>query len=481
MPVLVWFRNDLRVDDNPALHQACQRSDDGVIAVFLLASQQWRQHDWGLPKVDFVLRNVAALSTALAACNIPLLVLTTDTFADAPRVLLRVIDHHHCSALMFNREYEWNERQRDQIVVAAMQQQGIPVQIFEDQVCLAPDCPSLQTNASKPYTVFTPFKKKWVKILEDQGLPTPLPAPVQQPPSPLIPTPVPSVKEVGGMAFSGAHLWPAGEAAARARLEQFLAAAIHTYGDRRNLPSIEGTSSLSPYLACGVISIRVCLAAAVAANHNLLASKTGPGIWISELIWREFYRHVLVHFPRVCKSQPFKQDTATVPWRQDQTQFDRWAQGQTGIPIVDAGMRQLNQTGWMHNRLRMITAMFLTKDLLMDWHWGERYFMQHLVDGDFASNNGGWQWSASTGTDAAPYFRIFNPYSQSRKFDPEGQFIRRYCPELASLDQDQIHHPAQVMPLLRTALNYPEPIVDHSDARLRTLAAFKQRSRSSSA
>ena len=475
MPNLVWFRTDLRIHDNPALYHACANSDEGVIAIFLVAGQQWQGHDWGPSKIDFVLRHVAALSEALARHRIPLLVFPADTFADAPKVLLRVAAQHHCTALYYNRDYEWNERQRDQQVVSAMQAHGIRVQVFDDQTCLPPDDPDLHTNAGKPYVVFTPFKKRWLATLQARGIPNLLPTPPIQPSLPVGSSPIPTVAEIRQTTPHCRDLWPAGEGEAQARLERFLAGPIHTYDQQRDRPSVDGTSTLSPYLACGVISSRACLLGAIAANdHELVAAKNGPGVWLSELVWREFYRHVMVHFPRVCKYQPFKLETESVPWQQDEAAFERWATGMTGFPIVDAGMRQLNQTGWMHNRLRMITAMFLTKDLLIDWRWGERYFMEHLVDGDLASNNGGWQWSASTGTDAVPYFRIFNPYSQSRKFDPQGQFIRRYCPELSALDNKKIHEPATVGPLLFASLNYPEVMVDHNEARQRILAAFKK-------
>ena len=473
MPHLVWFRNDLRVQDHPALYHACQDREDGVIAVFFVAHQQWQQHDWGAPKIDFVLRNVAALAEALAPRQIPFLVKPVETFAEAPAALLTLAQQHHCKAVYFNREYEWNEQQRDQQAIALLQAQGIRTQSFGEQTYFAPDDPEMVTKAGKPYTVFTPFKKRWLALLQTRGLSPRLPAPPVQPFLDISSSLVPSVREVLSTIPSSSHLWPAGEDIAQTRLEQFCSGPIHHYLHQRDLPTLQGTSALSPYLAAGVISIRHCLQGAIAANeHRLDAPKNGPGTWLSELVWREFYRHVMVHIPRVCRYRAFKQETEAIPWQRDPVAFERWATGNTGFPIVDAGMRQLKQTGWMHNRLRMITAMFLTKDLLIDWRWGERYFMQHLVDGDLASNNGGWQWSASTGTDAVPYFRIFNPYSQSRKVDPQGQFIRQYCPELSDLDPDQIHDPTTIGPLLRSSLDYPEPMVDHHEARQRTLAVF---------
>ncbi len=262
------------------------------------------------------------------------------------------------------------------------------------------------------------------------------------------------------------------------KLKKFASDHIDRYKSDRDFPGIPGTSQQSVYLTTGVISPRQCLHIAIEANNGKLdGGLAGPTCWISELIWREFYVHVLEAFPRVCKHRAFKPATDRISWSHDDNMFERWKTGTTGVPIVDAAMRQLNQTGWMHNRLRMVAAMYLTKDLFIDWRWGERYFMQNLVDGFLASNNGGWQWSASTGTDAAPYFRIFNPVSQSRSYDPEGTFIRTYCPELAGLNSDEIHDPYSdatgVAPLRRSKLDYPAPIVDHRAARERVLAAFK--------
>jgi deoxyribodipyrimidine photo-lyase len=268
-------------------------------------------------------------------------------------------------------------------------------------------------------------------------------------------------------------LWTAGERAAKLRLNAFVTKQIRAYKDRRDLPAEAATSRLSPYLTAGVISPRQCLLAAAEANGGRLdGGRAGPSCWVSELIWREFYRHVLVGFPRVSMNRAFKEKTERVPWRYDGDQFADWCAGRTGVPIVDAGMRELAQTGWMHNRLRMIVAMFLTKDLLIDWRWGERHFMRQLIDGDLASNNGGWQWSASTGTDAAPYFRIFNPYRQGQRYDPAGNYIRQFVPELADVPSDWLHDPNKFPAEERQRLGYPEPMIDHAAARQQALAAF---------
>lgn len=469
---LVWFRTDLRIRDNTALYEACRASDD-VIAAFLVSAEQWREHDWGVPRVDFVLRNLRALSEDLRGRGIRLSVLDAPRFADAPSVLLDLARRERCAALLFNREYEVNELERDRHVETKFASAGILVRSFDDQTVVPPD--RLRTRQGGFYKVFTPFRRTWLDEVRRDGLPKPLEPPVPGKGRLVEAAPVPSRLPGFDAPHLDASLWPAGEAEAGRRLDAFVAEQIHRYDDDRDLPAVDGTSALSPYLACGVLSPRQCLAAAADANTGMLDSGIrGVVTWVSELIWREFYRHVLVGFPRVCKNRPFKLETEAIDWSSDEQAFDRWRAGQTGVPIVDAGMRQLRQTGWMHNRLRMVVAMYLTKNLFIDWRRGERHFMQSLVDGDFASNNGGWQWSASTGCDAAPYFRMFNPTSQSKRYDPSGEFIRRYCPELAGLDDKAIHDPSVLPASDRAELDYPEPMVDQNSSRLRVMTAFKK-------
>ena len=265
-----------------------------------------------------------------------------------------------------------------------------------------------------------------------------------------------------------ASYWPGGEAIAHKRLKQFAQEKIDQYHAGRDFPAHNATSQLSPYLANGILSPRQCFTAAIQANHGKLTDgQLGVDTWISELIWREVYKQILANFPRISMNQAFKQETEKWPWRHDQDLFSAWTKGQTGYPLIDAAMRQLHQTGWMHNRLRMVVAMFLTKDCFIDWRLGEKYFMQNLVDGDLAANNGGWQWAASTGCDAVPYFRVFNPVRQSERFDPEGVFIKTYCPELQSVPTKQLHDPFK-HPI---GLNYPKPIIDYRNTRtfLKTL------------
>jgi deoxyribodipyrimidine photo-lyase len=323
-----------------------------------------------------------------------------------------------------------------------------------------------------PYTVYTPFLRRW------QGLPFPnklLLAPERMPALPLIPNlGVPD--KPGQYAES---LFPAGEAEAHRRLDAFIDTTIYSYAEGRNRMDLDGTSGLSPYLRFGMLSARQVAWAAGDAIARAKDTSSGQGAesWLNELIWREFYAAILYHFPYV-RREAFRQEMREIGWCEDSASFKAWAEGHTGYPIVDAGMRQMNSTGWMHNRARMIAASFLIKDLLIDWRQGEQYFMKRLLDGDPAANNGGWQWTAGTGTDAAPYFRIFNPVLQGKKFDPHGAYVRRWVAELRAVPNAYIHSPwdmpsdVQARAGCIIGRDYPPPMVDHAWARQRVLEAY---------
>ncbi|GAB4546152.1 MAG: deoxyribodipyrimidine photo-lyase [Phycisphaerales bacterium] len=471
MRTLMWFRSDLRVEDNTALHHACLDEDDGVVAVFNIPTQQWHDHDWGGNKVDFVLRSLRALSDRLSTLNIPLRIVRTERFDTLPDHLLTLARSCGCDALYFNREYEVNERARDEAVADAFDAGAIPVRAFHDQTVLEPD--AFRTGAGDFYSVYTPFRRKWQEHYT-QGRVQTLAAPRKRSEIDVTSDEIPASLP-GFETTYDPDAWPAGEEAAKRRLTAFAKRAIGAYDEQRDPPGEDGTSMLSPHLAIGSISARQCMRSAIEANNDALElTDSGPGVWMSELVWREFYKHVLVGFPRVSRGRAFQRKTEKIEWSYDKEDFSKWCAGQTGFPIVDAGMRQLRQTGWMHNRVRMIVAMFLTKDLFIDWRWGERWFASHLVDLDFASNNGGWQWSASTGTDAQPYFRVFNPWSQSKKCDPDGVYIRRYVPELADVPAVALHDEKKLAEAReRLGIDYPTPMVDRTRTKDKVVKAFK--------
>ena len=480
MRALHWFRADLRAEDNTALHEACRQSDDGVMAVFLIADDQWGEHDWAPVKVDFIRRTLHELSERLAVRNIPLLIRRAPRFDDAPEALLDVARTHDCDALFVNQEYEVNERRRDEKVERAFRDDGREVFSFHDQTILVPD--SVRTNDDGFYSVFTPFKRRWLENARELGVGDARPMPKKQTPLPIKPDPIPERLGAYDEARSAwSDLWPAGESNAKRRLTAFVEHRVRDYREQRDFPGTDGTSQLSPFLTLGVISPRQCLAAALEANRNRLSGGAkGIDTWISELVWREFYRHVLVGWPRVSMNRPFRPEGDSVPWREAPDDLQAWKEGRTGFPIVDAGMRQLAEIGWMHNRVRMVVATLLSKHLLIDWREGERHFMRNLIDGDLASNNGGWQWSASTGTDAAPYFRIFNPCSQSKRFDPNGVYIRQWVPELRDAPTAELHRERDpkddhggLFGGGNSAADYPAPLVNQKEARRRAIEVFR--------
>ena len=466
---LLWLRSDLRQHDNTALSAAAERGP--VIAVFLISPQQWLSHDDAPCKVDFWLRNLRTLSDSLKQLNIPLLIRTAPTWEQAPSVLSELCQQFDIHAVHANQEYGINETRRDDAVAQTLEAQGIEFHRYLDQLLFQPG--SILTQSGSYFQVFSQFRRICYNCLH-MAMPALVTAPVGQTPLPIERDVIPeSVEGFATPSDTLQALWPAGEDEAQRRLAAFTDEQIHYYQDERDLPAKPGTSQLSTYLAAGVISPRQCLHAALRSNNGEFESGS-PGVftWISELLWREFYKHILVGYPRVSRHRAFRPETEYLPWRDAPNELAAWKQGRTGFPIIDAAIRQLLATGWMHNRLRMVVAMFLTKNLLIDWREGERFFMQHLIDGDLAANNGGWQWSSSTGTDSVPYFRIFNPLTQSTRFDPEGLFIKHWLPELSDLNKKEVHNPALVGGLFG-GVDYPPLMVNLSQSRDRALSAFK--------
>lgn len=476
MRTLAWFRSDLRTHDNTALHHASRDSTRGVVALFVVSPAEWRAHEVAPARVCLLLRSLAVLSKDLARLNIPLRVAHAPRPGDVPRAVADAARECRCDRVFFNKEYEVNESRRDEELARLCDRSKIAWRGFHDQSLIEPG--RVRTGEGRFYTVFSPFRRAAYAWMESHALPAVLPAPGVQAPTGIDPSPLPASPE-GFEPPEGAGAWEPGEHAARARLAEFVQRRIVSYKEDRDAPALDATSSLSPALAVGTISARQCLAAAMDANsahkggRRLGGGSEGIAHWMSELLWREFYIHILVGFPRVCMHRAFRLETERLAWSDNAEHLEAWRQGRTGVPIVDAGMRQLAQTGWMHNRVRMITAMYLAKNLFLDWRLGESWFMRHLVDGFLASNNGGWQWSASTGTDAAPFFRVMNPVSQSRRFDPRGEYVRRYVPELSGVEGPALHEPWTLPPRARARLDYPDAIVDLSSSRARAIAAFR--------
>jgi len=464
--ILFWHRRDLRISDNIGLAAARQRSPK-VVGVFCLDPGILQLDDVAPARVAYMLGCLRELQEAYAKVGSQLLVLQNAPAVALPNLAIAL----QASAVRWNRDVEPCGRSRDRTVAEALRQAGVEVQAEWDQLLHAPK--EIFTGAGSPYTVYTPFWRNWSAkpkaepvpaLAQALGLTDAELATAQQAGAIALPT----AKQLG-FAWDSPFLLAPGETAAQERLEEFCSQAVFSYQEQRNFPFTDGTSSLSAALKFGAIGIRTVWAATVSALEQTRSDEAQAGVrvWRQELAWREFYQHVMYSFPELADG-PYRQPFKDFPWTNNPNQFQAWCDGKTGYPIVDAAMRQLNEIGWMHNRCRMIVASFLTKDLIIDWRWGEKYFMQRLVDGDLSANNGGWQWSASSGMDPKP-LRIFNPASQAQKFDPDAEYMRAWLPELRSLDTELLV--TGVIPAGdRRVCNYPAPIVDHKKQQ----ALFKQ-------
>ncbi|KDN53397.1 hypothetical protein K437DRAFT_218841 [Tilletiaria anomala UBC 951] len=524
--VIYWQRNkDLRIADNHALSLAssiAQKNKAHIIALHVLSPSDYAAHDRSPRRVDFILRNLRILQKDFKErFNIPFVVVEHKDRKTLVDRVLQLADEWGATNICGNIEYEVDELWRDAALVrkAEKSKNTIHAAFVDDAYVVPPG--KVITKDGRPYSVFSPWNRAWTAYIEKhkdmlEAHPDPEPndkkaitsdSKLQK----LFDSKVPD--HVSGFECDAddqkymAKLWPAGEEAAQKVLQNFFYSKggismfeepatgeprtmvkeadakkgeetrLSRYSTGRNLMNENGTSHISPYLAAGIVSARECLRQTKAITKNRLhvGRDSGPAMWNTEISFRDFYAHVLSAWPRVCMGRAYLLKYEDVIWESAEGEnLERWKQGKTGYPIVDAAMRQCKKQGYMHNRGRMITAMFLTKHLMIDWREGERWFMQNLIDGDFASNNGGWQWSASTGTDPQPYFRIFNPLSQSEKSDPDGSYIRHWVPELKNVKGNAIHAPYDRMSKAEfDKLGYPKPIVEHTEARQRALRRFK--------
>jgi deoxyribodipyrimidine photo-lyase len=418
---IFWFRRDLRLEDNAGLMAALQ-SGNQVVPLFIFDQTILSKLEVMDPRLNFIHEQLKKLNLQLAPYESSL----QCEIGEPLDIWLNLIAQLNISAVYANQDYEPYAMDRDKNIKALLSEHGIPFITTKDQVIF--EGKDILKADGTPYTVFTPYKNQWLAhfnpSLVQVGTPHFKIFCKQK-------KPLPSLNQIG---FQESSI----------KVRPYDLSEIDDYASNRDVPSSDGTSYLSPHLRFGTVGVRQLIA----------KLKPKDFIFLSELIWREFFMQILYHFPQVVTSN-FKRKYDGITWRNDEAEFEKWCQGKTGYPMVDAGMRQLNETGYMHNRVRMVTASFLCKHLLIDWRWGETYFAQKLLDFELSSNNGNWQWSAGTGCDAAPYFRVFNLTSQQEKFDPKGEYIKKWLPELNSFD-------------------YPTPMVDHQQARVRALSVYKK-------
>lgn len=464
---LVWFRRDLRDYDHPALYHAL-KSSKNVYCVFVFDTNILDQlNDKTDRRVEFIWESVRELKASLQNHNSDLIVLHGSAAGEIPKLAHEL----GINAVFTNHDYEPNSITRDAHVTQQLNIDNIAFHHYKDHVIFEKD--EVLNLSGKPYGVFTPYKNMWLKTVNDYYLKA---YPVDGYLKNLAKLNVSQLLSLEDLGFKRTNLasmrLPTGMQGGLTLFNDFKER-MSRYKDARDFPSVKGVSYLSVHLRFGTVSIRHL------AREALQAANTGAQTWLSELIWRDFYVQILHHNPSVAANKAYKADFEGLKFPNDPALFQTWCNGKTGYPLVDAAMRQLNTTGFMHNRLRMVAANFLVKDLLIDWRWGERYFAEKLIDFDLSANNGGWQWAASTGCDAQPWFRIFNPITQSERFDAQGKFIRKYVPELAKCNDKEIHAPWLIPPLRLQELNicigkdYAAPVIDHATQRLQALALYK--------
>ena len=458
MNSLFIFNSDLRLRNNPALSNASLKGSS-LTTLFIFNPKKWNNHNESNLKIAFQIEHLKELSEKLKNLNIPLKLINADGIEDERKKIIDFVKKNEIQEVFINKEYGVNEMQRDETLQKDLERMNKKLNIYDSSI-FHPD--SVKTQSDTFFKVFTPFSRAFRSKLMSKKIEV-SELPKRQEHAISVSDKIESFK-LDKNDQEIFNQYEIGEEKALEKLENFIDHKILNYKKNRDFPALDGTSALSPYLSSGILSSGQCI---FYVFQKYSEDEIGVKTWINEIIWREFYKYILFHNPRVSKNHSFSEKYDKFPWLNNEDSFISWSKGQTGVPIIDAAMRQLNATGWMHNRLRMIVAMYLTKNLLIDWRKGEKYFMNKLIDGDFASNNGGWQWSASTGVDAAPYFRIFNPITQSEKFDKEGTFIKKWIPEIAAAKN--IHDPSTEE---RKEMGYSYHLVDLKESRKEAIEKF---------
>ena len=458
MNSLFIFNSDLRLRNNPALSNASLKGSS-LTTLFIFNPKKWNNHNESNLKIAFQIEHLKELSEKLKNLNIPLKLINADGIEDESKKIIDFVKKNEIQEVFINKEYGVNEMQRDETLQKDLERMNKKLNIYDSSI-FHPD--SIKTQSDTFFKVFTPFSRAFRSKLMSKKIEV-SELPKRQEHAISVSDKIESFK-LDKNDQEIFNQYEIGEEKALEKLESFIDHKILNYKENRDFPSLDGTSALSPYLSSGILSSGQCI---FYVFQKYSEDEIGVKTWINEIIWREFYKYILFHNPRVSKNLSFSEKYDKFPWLNNEDSFISWSKGETGVPIIDAAMRQLNATGWMHNRLRMIVAMYLTKNLLIDWRKGEKYFMNKLIDGDFASNNGGWQWSASTGVDAAPYFRIFNPITQSEKFDKEGTFIKKWIPEIAAAKN--IHDPSTEE---RREMGYSYHLVDLKESRKEAIEKF---------
>ena len=469
--IIFWHRRDLRISDNLGLSAAAEQASK-VVGLFCLDPNILDGDDIAPARVTYMIGCLSQLQQSYQQLGSQLIILQDEPQTAIPKLAEAL----EAKAVFWNLDVEPYAKRRDRLVSEALEEKSIETSNFWDQLLHAPG-DILTKSSDSPYKVYTPFWRSWSKE-DKQGI-TPEIKELKGLSKAELKTAdkagaiaLPSAKDLGYKWENPLILSP-GETAAKEKLEEFCDRAIYSYDEERDMPYVDGTSQLSAALKFGAIGIRTVWQATLDLADNCRSDEAKKGVttWQKELAWREFYQHCMFFFPELAKGS-YRDELKDFPWENDQDKFQAWCEGKTGYPIVDAAMRQLNETGWMHNRCRMIVASFLTKDLIVDWRWGEKYFMQKLYDGDLSANNGGWQWSASSGMDPKP-LRIFNPASQAAKYDRDGEYIRQWLPEISSMETEYLVT-GKIPEEELDGYDYPQPIVDHKKQQRKFKELYKQ-------